>query len=148
MKDDLLKPGEQKVPFFGLACPVCHSINSGFVGGEKQWVCFDCLECFTWEQAYRQKVPPEPHLIGYTQEGGHWYLNGAGDPYMITKESMKISEKRRIQKWPGEGYDPIWSHNWKKRALEEKEQEEANKFFNSLTPEKLAELKGSLNNES
>ena len=140
MKEPTLKPRQYIAPNPGLSCPACHSVNSGFIGRERQWVCFDCLEYFTREQAYRPEPIKELRLIGYTEDGSHWYLKSDGNPVYHSKELMIECERQRVCKWPPEGYDPIWEYNWKKKG----EELRALDYLATLTPDQIEELKKQL----
>lgn len=78
-------------------------------------------------------------LIGYTDEGGHWYKKRDGTVVYISKAVTRKDEDVHIRPEHGmPGYDPIWEYNWYRLG----EEIEQRAWFESLTDEQREELKG------
>jgi hypothetical protein len=82
-------------------------------------------------------------LIGYTEDGSHWYQKSDGTVCLISKEIMKSDEDAHLRPNPP-GYDPIWSYNWYLLGEEIDKRYQMEKFLNALTPEQLNQLKEDL----
>ena len=77
--------------------------NSQQIGRERSLLI--PLSDYSWGRA---------RIIGYTEDGSHWYQKVDSTVILIPKEVMKETEDLHIRPEHGmPGYDPIWEYNWK-----------------------------------
>lgn len=140
-----LPPKIYEAPNPGLYCPECHSDNTAFSCKENSWTCFNCSELFKMEEVYQPKCAP-PRLIGYTEEGAHWYQKANGSVVLISKEIMKEGEDVHLRPKHGWAhYDPTEEYNWILLWEEVDKRAQAEDFLRTLSPGQINQLKEQLN---
>jgi hypothetical protein len=123
-----------------MTCPSCFSPNTYFSAFYLKWKCTHCSYTFLREEAYNPKAQ-QPKLVGYTEEGGHWYQLASNTPFLLTKAQMKVYEKAHINpELTMPNYDPLWSHHWRVRMFKASAELKAYQFLKSLSSEQLQEL--------
>ena len=91
---------------------------------------------------YRLTKPSKSTLIGYTDDGSHWYRAPAGHTYYMSKEKMKEQEHYYTNpELMLPGYDPIWSYNWYHICKELDKRATIKAFIETLTSEQREELR-------